>query len=470
MDALNLALRAQDTARSFQMQYQYGIGYPLTVLIGAVFVFIFKLFNVHDPVIAVNFMNVVFSSLSVCLFYLFIKRILDRSTAFFSSLTLAFCPLFLAMSLYGRGQILGYFFLIAGLIFLLKHQKTGVSSYLALSGISFGWMGACRLQDLGLMAVPVSFAYFFPTSSNRNPEVRQYILFIFVIFLSCGLFYVPALFQKTGVFFTGQIVRFFNNNITYNARFPSIESLVYGFNILNENVTIIGLFMAFIGLCGMIRTKQARTLGFLGLWYLVPVIFYSHLYTRVPRFIMLGIFPAIIAIGHAWAQFDQRYSKNIKIRAGFIILFILMLAIPFHHIYPVLKLRHDHDFMKEYVHWVKENIEENAMVIDIDRGEAYQYFGGIMTLGKPYELPNKKVGREELFAFKEKLDGYLSQNISIYITDAGLYAYDYFQNFRRFMFEQYHLEEIAEHGYVDYNSGETNFLQAKIRLYKVYKK
>jgi len=160
VDCLRLSQNAELTLSTLKIHYQFGTGYPLTVIIGSIFVFFARAFGVDDPVIAVNFMSVLFSSACILILYYIVKRSFDPITAVISSILLSIDPIFMEISLYGKSHAPAIFFLLLGTLLMIHFKERPSSRLLALSGISLGFMGACRLQDLVLMFIPLSFFVF----------------------------------------------------------------------------------------------------------------------------------------------------------------------------------------------------------------------------------------------------------------------------------------------------------------------
>jgi len=125
VDCLNLAINAEKTLNTLQMHYLFGPGYPLTVLLGAIFVGLAKIFAIADFVIAVNFVSVFFGALCILAHYSLVRKLLDESCAFFSSLMLSIFPIFLILSVYGNSHTPSLFFLLAGISSLLSFQTNG---------------------------------------------------------------------------------------------------------------------------------------------------------------------------------------------------------------------------------------------------------------------------------------------------------------------------------------------------------
>ena len=134
VDCLNLAIQAEQTLETHSIHHLFGSGYPLTVILGAIFILISRIFSVRDPVIAVNLMSVVFSSLCVLANYSLVKKLLGKTAALFSSILLSLFPPFLVLSVYGKSHTPSLFFLLAGISSLLSFQTTGKKQHIRRSG------------------------------------------------------------------------------------------------------------------------------------------------------------------------------------------------------------------------------------------------------------------------------------------------------------------------------------------------
>ena len=153
VDCLNLIIQANATLETGQLHNLFGFGYPLTVLLGSFFIWACQLFNIYDPVFAVNLMSVVLSSLAVLINYFFVSELFDKRTALISSLLLTVFPNFLGLSIYGTSHIPAILFLELGFWMLSLYKKFPQKIFLYLSALSLGLVGAARLQDLILTRI-----------------------------------------------------------------------------------------------------------------------------------------------------------------------------------------------------------------------------------------------------------------------------------------------------------------------------
>ncbi len=155
-DCLLLAVNAQKTLASWKIHYLHGPGLPLTCILGSICIGLWQLVGVTDIVFAVNIMSVTLSSLCAPLLYLVIRKIFDDKAAMAGALALSFNTIFLYLSVFGNSHIPSVFFLLLGLLLLFSYLKSGKISSLWGAGIMIGLMGACRLQDLVSMSIPLS--------------------------------------------------------------------------------------------------------------------------------------------------------------------------------------------------------------------------------------------------------------------------------------------------------------------------
>ena len=120
LDSLNLTLLAEKTLETGSLQSQFGPGYPLTVILAALFIFVSRIFSQNDPILAVNFMSVVFSSLCIPVFYAITDKLFGRLTAFLSAIMFSLSPIFLGVSVFGKSHTPSLFCLLVGLFYLLS--------------------------------------------------------------------------------------------------------------------------------------------------------------------------------------------------------------------------------------------------------------------------------------------------------------------------------------------------------------
>src|SRR5262245_39145858 len=74
LDSLNLAIQSAETLRTHQLHFLFGIGYPVAVVLGTIFVAIGSLLGNSDPVFGVNLMSAFCGALAVVIFYLLAEK------------------------------------------------------------------------------------------------------------------------------------------------------------------------------------------------------------------------------------------------------------------------------------------------------------------------------------------------------------------------------------------------------------
>ena len=194
-DTLDLALSAQKTLDSFHLYYEHLPGYPLTVIIGAFFIFVFRLFGMEDPVFCVNFMSVVMGAGDVLMLFLLVERLFDFNKAVFSSLLLACFMPHVAISTFGKSFTLGIFLSLLSAYFMLRYTQEKKALFLIFSAIFLGLCAAARLSDV-LCIVPIAWLLF---SGRKAPLWKVKIFHSFYFYgggLATSVFYLPMLFEN----------------------------------------------------------------------------------------------------------------------------------------------------------------------------------------------------------------------------------------------------------------------------------
>ena len=347
LDCLELIIKAEKMLSTGQMDPLFGPGYPLTVIMAAVFLFISRLFFVQDPAFAVNFMSVVFGALSVFSFYVLVRKLFDGTTALFSSLMLTVCPLFLGLSVYGKNHTLSLFFLIQGLSWLVSFLKTDRSKYFWGAAVCLGLMGAAREQDLVLMSLSVSFLFLcgFPEQGIFYRRLRAFGTFWVCVLFVVFLFHLPFFKKDTVGPYLAQFLAFWGIGIEKNSWRAGI--LLKTFQFVLQTLSLFGLLVAVAGL-SKLALRHLRIFGFIIFWIMIPLLFYGMSRSMMgPRFLLIMLPPLIIAQGYMFAEMARQKSwKQVTL-----VSFVLTVVILFGTIYPVLKFRHDHAMLPEFARW-----------------------------------------------------------------------------------------------------------------------
>jgi hypothetical protein len=470
VDTLRLAIAAQETLQTFQLSYLNGPGYPLAVIFGTIFVFLGKILGVEDPVIAVNFVSVVFGTLCVWAYYELIKRLIDQRSASFSAIMFSICPIFLGLSVYGMSQVVALYFGLQGMVYLVEHLRLGKYKPLILAVVMLGLMGASRIQDLVLMAIPLSVLYFCGRKafSDRRPALGEQWMVLGLCAVGVGMivavFHLPYLFSQFKNNYTNQLRVFYD--ITWTTNFMGIFSsrLLWNVAFIIDSLTMLGFLISLVGL-GTLARVRPYIAAFLGIWILVPLLFYGNLHSGInPRYMLLVLCPLVAGQGFLlamvgnWGLWWQRSS---------VLIFTAIICVLMMSIYPVLSFRHQHEILPDFARWVARVVDPQARVIVADENLFMHYYGKIHTLSRPRHID--RLSQEELWNFKNKVDALLDQGIPVYITTASLFAYDKGGHFSSFFKKHYDGILVGKHLFEDWHLGDVSFQIFEADLYKIVK-
>ena len=447
LDCLELAVRGRSLLESGQFNPLFGFGYPLALILSALFQGIARMFSFHDPVMAVNYMSVVFSSLSVLIFYFIGCRLFSRLAALCAALFLSVNPIFMGVSVYGISHPIALFFFLSSVLYLLRYQETAKIQNLYLSGVCFGLLGATRLQDMILLSLPVSFLYFAGTKipeaaweSRKQNGWRRLRRFLLAALLAVGValfLHLPIWLQVKSHDYTQQLALFFQVGLKENFRgifSPSLWAVLKDFEL---SFSILGLLVALLGyLC--LALERPRVFFFLFLWFLVPTLFYGNLFSSVSRFFVIVVPSLCLAMGFILARIIR--LKTPYWQTG-VIAFCVIIDLTFNYIYPILLFRHERSLLAEFAGWVASKTEPDARVIAIDINPFIEYYGHRQTLLRP--ASEFHLGDQSLLEFRRQLDMLLAQGVPVYITATGFLAYDPKKEFSQFFLKHYGLRVIG---------------------------
>ncbi len=466
LDCLALSINAKQTLGTHQLYYQFGTGYPLTVLIGSFFIAATQWFARHDAVFAVNFMSVVLSSLSVSIFYIFIKNVVNNRAAFFSALFFSLHPIFLSLSVYGNSHVVCVFFLLLSLYALTQpHQKF---RYFFFS-LFFGLMGAARLQDMILMLIPISIfwiAWHKNIPENSQRKILSLALCLISALLIAALFHIPYLLGKTYTQYSSQFRIFCNIGLTTTFRGFFSAYLVHSITIIFFSTTLAGILIAWVGLLKML--KHNTSCGLLTLaWFWVPLSFYGNLLTSVPRFFLISIVPLCFLIGYGVDKL--LYTKKIIIKFAIIALCTTIILLPnITNIFPILSFRHSHALYPAWAQYVKDHTEPQALIITGDDELFLNHYAQRKTLYRPKAMNH--LDETEFKTFKESLATQLSNHVPVYVTTMGLSTYNPNGIFSNYIHDHYRLEYRGTKTIEDWHLGELFLTKVEESLFRVYQK
>jgi len=438
-DCLYLAIQAEKIIQTGQMQYLQSSGLPLTAVLGALFVGLFKILNINDPVFAVNFMSVLFGSLSVVAMFFCVKQLTDIRTACISAVLLMLNPLMIGLSIFGNSHMPATFFLLTGIFYLLRYPQSQKNSDLVYSGLWLGCMAAARLQDFGVMIIPLLFLGL-SQWSGLKPGLSAKLKYMTIPVLSClfviSIAYFPKFFLKGLPTAEQSFSGYFKTNLTDHLQGMSFVLLE---NILKDIVSIfspIERLLMITGVFFLLVRKQWKKILFLLLWFIVPILIFGCLKFFVFRLLIITFIPLIILESYFVSHLSgmkSRWSKLI-----FPVLFIFVL-INVSRYYPMFLFRHQNALLPEFFEWINTATEDGAYIIERDHSIWISHY----AKRTPFSPKNgfSQLSPEDLGQFKKELDDMLSQNIPVYITKYGLL--DKTDVFRKFMINNYRLEFVG---------------------------
>lgn len=462
LDCLALTLNAEGFLNTGTLPPMFGPGYPATILLSALFIKFGQLTGMHDSVLAVNSMSVMMGSLSVMAFYLLTRTLINERAALWGSLALSFSPIFLSLSTYGTSHMPSVCFLLLGLWMTARFLQTDLRRNLYAAGLWLGLMGAARAQDLILMSIPVALLIWLnPMQPERRVVLSQRGKDILYVGLLSGMiafaFHVPFLLQTFHTY-GGQFSEFWRTGVSINFRGLFSESLIISAGILYRELGV-GLFLALTGMVLMLR--QWKLLLFLVAWIIVPLAFYGNLHSTVPRFFMV-LLPAIyMCIGYTGQRmFD--YSRVFKFLVSTV--FAGMVLVNYAFIAPYLYERHTNAHLPDYGRWVGRVTEADAVILTSDEGLFIQHYGQRKIEGslfEPFHISEKQLKR-----LRKRIDGHLQKG-PVYITAAGLYAYDPDEALSGFIHAHYRVSETGSHLYEDWHWGCLSQDIFRMKLYRL---
>ena len=394
----------------------------------------------------------------------------QKLSAIIASLLLSISPIFLGISVYGKSHAPCMFFMIIGILKLLQYLRTNEKKYFFYSAIFLGLMGASRIVDLVLIAIPLSFLF---VSMHRNPlrsdsynPVFHIIKTFFFWWGSIGLFtllfYLPLFIQeKPGSFLSGLNecldIALFNSFLGFFS-----PHLLKTFNYLVKNFTYPGIFLSLAGLFSLSK-ENAKILIFLLLWIVCPTLYYGNLYlTMTSRYFVVILPPIIFAMAYVLANFK---NKKLFFKSIAFILFWGISLTTFFRIYPLLKIRHQYDDVPAFTKWFKKIAEPNSRMIHGDGSAFFHYYGNVTLAPRP--LSSKRIDKEELEKFKINTNALIKGGIPVYINSVGLFSYNCRGNFSNFVYKNYDLEYIGSHYYEDWHGGAMEDRRINLNVYKL---
>jgi hypothetical protein len=241
------------------------------------------------------------------------------------------------------------------------------------------------------------------------------------------------------------------------------NALTLSFNYVKSSLGILASLSVILGLV-VLFIKDKKLLTFLMLWFFLSFLFYGNLVTTVPRYFMVSSLALLIVLGYFFSWLTQT-NKVIAILSKTIFVFIL--CIMYLNIYPILKMRHENDFLPGFYRWVGTITENNAIVIERDNSLFVDYYAKRKTLAPAVGLFSGE--KDAFYDFKVEIDDLLKQGTPIYITGSALRGYNKYNpkfDFKNFMLNNYRIKFVGHHLSETWYRG---CLTQKIGLFPLYK-
>ncbi|MCR4337715.1 MAG: glycosyltransferase family 39 protein [Candidatus Omnitrophica bacterium] len=456
VEALNLAIRSVDLLEHHHLEMQTGLGYPLLVILGSFFVGFLRFFGCDDPVVAANFISVVLGAFNILLIYLFVKKIFTERCAVLSAILLSFNPLFLGLSTYASSHMPAIFFFLLGLLSLFSYRHTARFRDILLTGFYWGCFGATRIVDWGLLLPAMIFIH----QKWTKPSLKEFLGFWAFTILVVFAFYSPFFFQETRAQHSDFISRFWHSALLDNFLGLISPNLFKGFGFLTQSLSLGGLLLALIGLAALYRAnKEIGTL--LILWIAIPFMFYGNLrMTVTARYFVVTIPALVIAIGFVLSRWAELFPSLKKIIYTGLIIFVIFLSM---RVFPLIKIHHDQAILPEFCQWACQMTKPGAVIISAEEHRFIEHYTSCQTLVRPMSM--NPIDSQSLLEFKNQVDSLLDQGVPLYITTAGLFAYDKNGNFSNFFLENYEGYFVGEHLYEDWHR---HILQPQIFSFELY--
>ncbi len=460
-DSLKDAIVIEDTLKTGTLQYSYAYGAPGMVA----FVFIFYLIDhlitgTMSAEAAYFFATFLTAGLSVVLLYLIGKKVTkDQFTSLAAALILSFNVIFLTVTTYPKTHAIALFFTLMSFYLILEYNKKPKSWLLVVAGACFGLSVAIRVLNV-LMILPILFIYLNPKKKGNHYSIKKYKLsitkaayFIISSLLIWFLLFYNKISELGGLKkYVDSLIIEQNAAVGWQGLFT--ESLKISLNYIYKSITIVGLLLLAVGV--WYGFKKYKKLSILLLLWIIPSLLYlGNILIPQARFFII-IFPAIsiyIALGNKYV-----YNKNKLI--GILVLIILILTM-FITAYPLLNYRHDYSGPKDFALWVKDNTEENAVIIANDLGWFIEYYGGRKVITHP-----RSGESQEIQIFIEKLKEYSKEGIPIYSTEEGL-GIDPSQKVARAIDENFNVLIVGEKESEIYQYSELELRKYKEKLLKL---
>ena len=431
-DSVLEAEAAEITFHTGRLHYLMGLGYPGEAVLQTVMFAVFHvLFGMPNAEFSATFTSILFGALGVGMIYLLAKKISgSRMVGIYSAAVLCVLPVYLSLSTYAKNQTPESFFMMTAVYAAILAAEKRAWQHKVLAGLLLGWTMGLR-QTSGLI-LPVMLLFYWRGSPpvkfvkqkdvvkmriTQKPlefilDLAYFIIPAFAVFV--GLF-VPQMIYTPGYSLIESIKYFSQEASTGYGLNPFTPLLAMSFTWATTSMTYLGWILLAVGVYAMYQGRDSYLTSILMAWFLLFFFVLSNTAMVSPRFLIPAFIPALMLIGYAL----DYISSKVHAYASYAILLALMYLM-FTTILPVLEYRHAHCGPCEFARKISETVPPDAVVIGMDEGPHYRYYGNITraTYGAPSNGDDKML--EMIIGVYGQ---FLANGTPMYVTTQGM-GYD----------------------------------------------
>jgi hypothetical protein len=470
VDCLGITIQAEKFLATGRLEYFFGFGFPLTILIASFFVWLANLLAVPDAVAVVNYMGVVFGSLCIPVFYSLTEKLTDKTTAFLGGVLLSICPVVLGYSLLGMTHAPALFLQLLAMLNALNYLREGKRNRLVLSAVCFGLLGAARFQDMVMIAPVLAYMFlFWKKADGQNAPIKlrlkELTAFAAIALATTATFYLPYVVGRSRSLYITQLGFYQHVSLVYFDVVFFISALIHNIKLLVMTLSLPGFLISLTGL-SLVHRDSRRLYWLFVIWIGVPFLLFSNLFTIAPRHQIL-ILPAFILL--ECYTLRKLLLFNIWFRLCSLMILTMIVLFTFVYYLPVFVYRHHHSVITDYSRWLGQVTEENAHIIATDMTHFIHRYAKRVS-GDRILQSRHLYSEAELKNYKKDLEALLDQGIPVYITESGLYTYDIKRRFSNFMVTNFEITYFDRYPYEDWHRGFLYVDIANNRLFKIGKK
>ncbi len=272
-------------------------GFPVYIALGMLFNAVFR-----NEIFTLTFMSALFGALSVFVFYLLSKEMFNREIALYSSILMAFTPLFWLNSVKAMSDMTGLFFVLTSMFFIYRYIKCKKRLFFYLGALLAGIAAGVRIHSLFIL-LPLLMYSMYKQKQEVKINLKGGVLFVIVILL-----WLVPLILTTGIseyFYSAQ------SQLMYRVDRPDIS--LFGAELTEDNLIqrLIGFpyFFLFGGYGINLASLGVLSVVLLLFMIVLGILFLKKINLHDERFIFLclGTIPYLIAIFVMLPPFNPRY-------------------------------------------------------------------------------------------------------------------------------------------------------------------